>query len=163
MPAGFRPSSENISARSKASHGHHVFHGLEPLYFARLAREIKASVQGLSWRYRLLHGNLMLKFLRSSTRTADLLICLNSQEARYIVENEWADPARVAVTSNPAPSSLLIHRDYRTRATKLLFVGQWLRMKGTHYLVEAFTRLHPPEPGAHALLCRRTSDREMCP
>ncbi len=138
-----------------------VFHGLEPLYFARLAREMKDSVQGLSWRYRLLHGNLMLKFLRSSTRTADLLICLNSQEARYIVENEWADPARVAVTSNPAPSSFFIHRDYRTRATKLLFVGQWLRMKGTHYLVEAFTRLHRQNP-ALTLCCAGTHQIEKC-
>src|SRR5262249_13512095 len=44
-----------------------VFHGLEPLYYSRLKQHAKASGNPLSWRYRFIHGRLMMGLLRSST------------------------------------------------------------------------------------------------
>jgi glycosyltransferase involved in cell wall biosynthesis len=84
--------------------------------------------------------------LRSSTRYADILMCLNSEEARYLLDHDWASRGRVTVLANHAPKAFFIERIYRGRATQLLFVGQWLPMKGTRVLVEAFThlrRIHP--------------------
>lgn len=114
-----------------------MFHGLEPLHFSRLKQETR-----LSLRYRLLHGYLMQWLLRASCRHADLVICLNTDEERYLIQNRWARRDHIAVISNPAPEAFFIERNHAPRATRLLFVGQWLPMKGTRYLVEAFTRLN---------------------
>jgi glycosyltransferase involved in cell wall biosynthesis len=127
-----------------------LFHGLEPLYYARLEKEIR-----LSWRYRLLHGKLMLSLLRSSSHAADMLLCLNSEEACYLLSNQWGTRNRVHVLSNPAPDSFFIERHHRPHAAQLLFVGQWLPMKGVHYLAQAFTRLFERHPDLH-LCCAGT-------
>jgi glycosyltransferase involved in cell wall biosynthesis len=118
-----------------------IFHGLEPLYYQRLQQEIP-----LSRRYRLLHGKLMMTLLRNSSRAADMLFCLNSEEAAYLVANEWGERDRVQTVSNSVPESFFLQRKYRPRATQLLFVGQWLPMKGIAYLVEAFTRVATANP-----------------
>jgi len=52
-------------------------------------------------------------------------------------------------------SELFIRREYPEIATRLLFVGQWLTMKGSRYLVEACTRLHRKYPDVH-LTCAGT-------
>lgn len=127
------------------------FHGLEPIYFARLNEESNRNQQPLSWRYRLISGNLMLKLLRRACRRADMVLCLNTQELRFLVDNAWTEPDRIHMLANPAPPSFFIRREYRERATRLLFVAQWLNMKGTRYLVEAFTEL-----------CRVREDLELC-
>ena len=127
-----------------------IFHGLEPLYYSSLRKEVP-----LSWRYRLLHGGIMSRILRSSCRSADTLVCLNSAEYRYLLENEWTPEDRIAVVTNPAPSDFFIRRDYRLSAKKLLFVGQWLPMKGTRYLVEAYCALRESHPEIE-LICAGT-------
>lgn len=127
-----------------------VFHGLEPLYYQRLEQEVD-----LSWRYRLLHGKLMLALLRNSSRTVDMLFCLNSQESKYLLANGWADRDRVNTIPNPVPETFFLKRKFRPRATRLLFVGQWLPMKGTAYLAEAFTQLADAHPDLH-LCCAGT-------
>jgi len=117
------------------------FHGLEPLYYARLEEEANREHLPLSWRYRFVSGNLMIRLLRHTCRRADMVLCLNSQELRYLVDQGWTESDRVHMLANPAPQSFFISRPHRERARKLLFVGQWLNMKGTRYLVEAFTKL----------------------
>jgi glycosyltransferase involved in cell wall biosynthesis len=99
----------------------------------------------------LIHGGLMPRLLRLSTKSADTVMCLNSEEARYLVEHDWALRERITVLANHAPEGFFIQRNYRNRATQLLFVGQWLPMKGTQILVSAFTRL-----------CRFHSDLRLC-
>lgn len=113
-----------------------AFHGLEPLYYSRLRRHHPPSL-----RYRFLHGAVMHRLLRSACRNADRVLCLNSEEEQYLVLNEWAPRARIATLPHPAPEEFFIRRAYSARALNLLFVGQWLPMKGIQYLVEAFTRL----------------------
>jgi glycosyltransferase involved in cell wall biosynthesis len=122
------------------------FHGLEPLYYARLSEESKREGRPLSWRYRLISGGLMLKLLRRACRRAHLVFCLNTQEQRFLVEREWAAPDRVYLLANPAPPSFFLAREYRQRPRRLLFVGQWLNMKGVRYLAQAFAQLRCKYP-----------------
>jgi glycosyltransferase involved in cell wall biosynthesis len=131
------------------------FHGLEPLYYARLKAEAVREGRPLSWRYRLVSGRIMRNLLRRACRRADLVLCLNSEEVRFLVEQEWAEANRVRLVANPAPLSFFIDRLYGQSVTKLLFVGQWLKMKGTRTLVEAFTQLHRDRPEIQ-LICAGT-------
>ena len=112
------------------------FHGLEPLYYRRQLEEVP-----LSARYRFVNGWLMPKLLRASCRNADAVLCLNSQEADYLAENGWAPKYRISVLSNPSYARLHGPHEYPIRATRLLFVGQWLPMKGAAYLVEAISEI----------------------
>lgn len=135
------------------------FHGLEPLYYARLKAESARGHHPLSWRYRLVSGKLMLALLRRSCRMADIVLCLNTQELRFLVDNSWAESNRVHLLANPAPVSFLFAREYRPRAKRLLFVGQWLSMKGTRDLADAFARLHQLYPDLE-LVCAGTMASE---
>lgn len=112
------------------------FHGLEPLYFSRMRQN-----QSLSLRYRWLHGTIMHRLLRTACRDSDLLFCLNSEEEQYLVLNQWSSRDRIAIMPHPAPDDFFIRRKHRERGLSLLFVGQWLPMKGIEFLVDAFTRL----------------------
>jgi glycosyltransferase involved in cell wall biosynthesis len=131
------------------------FHGLEPLYFSRLDAHLARQKRPLSWRYRFVHGRLMFHLLRRSCRAADMVLCLNSEELRYLVEHQWCERSRVHLVANPAPDSFYLQRQHRERATHLLFVGQWLGMKGTQYLTSAFARLRNEFPHLR-LLCAGT-------
>jgi glycosyltransferase involved in cell wall biosynthesis len=132
-----------------------IFHGLEPLYYSSLKDELK-----LSWRYRLLHGTVMSRLLRSSCRSADTLVCLNSAEYRYLLEHEWNQEDRIAVVPNPAPESFFARRNYDGPARRILFVGQWLPMKGVRYLVQAFRVLQEANPDI-SLVCAGTMTPEQ--
>lgn len=131
------------------------FHGLEPLYFAKQKEEAQRGNQPLSWRYRFVQGKLMTFALRHACRHADRVFCLNKQESHFLTENHWARPGCTRVVANPVPSSFFFERRHRERATRLLFVGQWLGMKGTRYLAEAFRQLRSKHTDLH-LVCAGT-------
>ena len=131
------------------------FHGLESLYYARLKEESDRQYRRLSWRYRLVSGNVMLALLGCTCRLAEMVWCLNTQELRFLVDHRWTAPGQVRLLANPAPESFFISREHRPRATRLLFVGQWLSMKGTRYLADAFVRLHRVHPELE-LMCAGT-------
>ncbi len=134
------------------------FHGLEPLYYSRLRDEAERDGRPLSWRYRLISGGLMLKLLRVACRHADMVLCLNSEEVGFLVDHEWTSRDRVHLVANPAPNSFFGDHEYRDRIRKLLFVGQWLSMKGTQSLVHAFSQLKRSYPDLQ-LVCAGTLTR----
>jgi glycosyltransferase involved in cell wall biosynthesis len=123
-----------------------MFHGLEPLYFHALAREMERASRRLSWRFRMLHTVWLPALLRASCARADRIYCLNQREAAHLAAERWCDPQRVAVVSHAVDPMWFVARDYAPRARRLLFVGQWLPAKGTRYLVEAFARLAAERP-----------------
>jgi glycosyltransferase involved in cell wall biosynthesis len=135
------------------------FHGLEPIYYSRLKNEKARNGEPLSLRYRLIHGTIMPRLLRWSCHLSDLVMCLNSAEASYLVRNRWCTTAKVVIVPNCASSEFLIERQWDHRARRLLFIGQWLDMKGTRYLVEAFTRLARRNPDL-SLWCVGTLSNE---
>jgi len=66
------------------------FHGLEPLYFARLRQESERARRPLSWRYCLVKSQMMFPLLRYSCQRADMILTLNSEELRFLVDHGWA-------------------------------------------------------------------------
>jgi glycosyltransferase involved in cell wall biosynthesis len=122
-----------------------AFHGLEPMYHAELLEESSQS-GGLSWRYRFLQEQLMPRWLRRACRRASLVICLNAAERDYIVGHEWVNAENVATFFHGVPPrSFTRERPPRAPRT-LLFVGQWLPMKGITYLRDAFDELAHRHP-----------------
>lgn len=135
------------------------FHGLEPLYYARLKEQSESEGRLLSLRYRLISGHLMLSLLRLACRRADLVLCHNRQERHFLVGNHWVSSHRVHQVANPVAAEFIVEREHRERAQRLLFVGQWLSMKGIRYLVEAFTLLRRDHPAVE-LCCAGTLAEE---
>ncbi len=117
-----------------------AFHGLEPLYHQAL-REESADAGGLSWRYRLLQEWLMPFMLRSACRNATRVTCLNAIERDELVRRGWVAEDRVDVVFHGVPPGFFLPERSSRQARTLLFVGQWLPMKGVEYLRDAFTDL----------------------
>ena len=117
------------------------FHGLEPIYYAALARELNRQGDPLSARFRLLHGRVVPRLLRFSCRRSDAVFCLNSHEVDYLTAHAWAAPERIYHLANGVEPECFMDRGPAARVRRLLFVGQWLPAKGTRDLVEAFATL----------------------
>lgn len=122
------------------------FHGLEPLYFQALRDEWARQGRTLSSRYRAMYGTLMPALLRATCRASDAVFCLNSAEARYVSDHGWATPDRVHVLPNGVEAESFVERAERPSGQELLFVGQWLPIKGIDYLVAAFAALAASTP-----------------
>jgi glycosyltransferase involved in cell wall biosynthesis len=116
-----------------------TFHGLEPLYHQAVADELARTGERLSTRFSLLHRTIVPRLLKLACRRADAVFCLNTREREFILAEEWSEPSRVVVVPNGVSAELLdIPRSYAPAARRLLFIGQWLRPKGTRYLAAAF-------------------------
>ena len=131
-----------------------AFHGLEPLYHEALREESEQS-GGLSVRYRLLQEQLMPFMLRTACRYATRVTCLNSLEQDYLVRHGWVTPDRVDVVFHGAPPEFYLAERPVRQARTLLFVGQWLPMKGVTYLRDAFTEIAQRHPEVK-LICAGT-------
>ena len=131
-----------------------AFHGLEPLYHEALREEAELS-GGLSWRYRLLQERLMPFMLRTACRHATRVTCLNTLEKDYLVRRGWVGPDRVDIVFHGVPAEFFLSERPARQARKLLFVGQWLPMKGARYLTDAFVELAHRHPDIR-LICAGT-------
>jgi len=132
-----------------------MFHGVETLYHRELREEAAAGGHPLSWRYRLLQEGLMPFLLRIACRTADEVSCLNRAEADFLTARKWT-PARGVRTLAHGVSPGFFAPPRAQRAVRtLLFVGQWLPMKGTRYLRDAAVTLLR-EDSSMRLVCAGT-------
>jgi glycosyltransferase involved in cell wall biosynthesis len=114
-----------------------MFHGVEPLYHRELREESVVEGHPLSWRYRALQEVLMPLMLRTACRTADGVTCLNSAEATFLAARGWVPAGRVRVLAHGVPAEFFVPRRVLRPLRALLFVGQWLPMKGIRYLRDA--------------------------
>jgi len=117
------------------------FHGLEPLYHDALLEESRRAGKPLTLRYRFVQGPFMRRILRRACRNSDLVICLNPSESTYIEQQGWADASRIRVIGHGVQDCFFIAHEYHPVAKRLLFVSQWQPMKGTRYLIQAFSQL----------------------
>jgi glycosyltransferase involved in cell wall biosynthesis len=117
-----------------------AFHGLEPLYHQALRGLVQRN-GGLSWRYRLLQERLMPRFLQRACEDASLVTCLNRQERDEIERRGWAAANRIRVTRHGVGDEFFTTGVRSPGPLRLLFVGQWLEMKGIEALSEAAGRL----------------------
>ena len=117
-----------------------AFHGLEPLYHQALLEEAEQS-GGLSWRYRWLQERVMPFMLRAACQHATRVTCLNSVEQDYLIDQGWVTADRVEVVFHGVPPEFFLQERPPRQARRLLFVGQWLPMKGATYLRDGFVEL----------------------
>ena len=133
-----------------------AFHGLEPLYYDALARELARTGERLSPQFVLFQQVLVGRLLKFAAGAADRVFCLNSQERRFLVAEGWTAEPRIAVLANGVERELFIQRSsYTARGLRFLFTGQWLRAKGIRYLTEAFALICLAHPDAE-LTCAGT-------
>jgi glycosyltransferase involved in cell wall biosynthesis len=122
--------------RSRPAPSVTAFHGLEPLYYDALAAEMRRAGRPLRWRFRLLHGGLMPSLIRASLRRSSAALCLNAAERRFLCERDWCADVRQVV--HGVSDEWFGPRVTAAEAHEILFVGQWLPMKGIRYLTAAF-------------------------
>lgn len=132
-----------------------MFHGLESLYHRELREETVRYGAGLSWRYRLLQEALMPVMLKIACRTASGVACLNQAEAEYLSRRNWVTRASTAVLAHGVPAEFFAATRTPRPIRHLLFVGQWLPMKGIRYLRDAATTLLRDNP-AMRMTCAGT-------
>jgi glycosyltransferase involved in cell wall biosynthesis len=118
-----------------------MFHGVEPLYHGELRTEAIVEGHPLSRRYRALQEWLMPFMLRTACRTADLVTCLNRTEADFLRARRWTPAAGVQTVAHGVPEEFFVAARDDRRLQTLLFVGQWLPMKGIRYLQDAAVTL----------------------
>jgi glycosyltransferase involved in cell wall biosynthesis len=131
-----------------------MFHGVEPLYHRELRAETERAGGRLSWRYRLLQEVFMPLFLTIACRSANAVACLNGAEAAYLKSRRWASDRNLHVLAHGVGENFFIAKRERREMQTLLFVGQWLPMKGIRYLREAASALL--EDGRLRLVCAGT-------
>jgi glycosyltransferase involved in cell wall biosynthesis len=118
-----------------------MFHGLEPLYHRELRQQAEIEGGGLSWRYRLLQELLMPLMLRVACRTATGVACLNRAEADYLSTSHWVVGAPPVVLAHGVGAEFFVTARTPRPIEHVLFVGQWLPMKGIRDLRDAATTL----------------------
>jgi glycosyltransferase involved in cell wall biosynthesis len=116
-----------------------MFHGVEPLYHRELRQEAALEGVRLSRRYRALQELVMPAMLRTACRTATGVACLNQGEADYLAMRNWVGDRGAAVLAHGVPEEFFVAARPPRPIQQLLFVGQWLPMKGIRYLREAMT------------------------
>ena len=118
-----------------------MFHGLEPLYHRELRQQAEIEGGRLSWRYRLLQELLMPLMLRVACRTATGVACLNRAEADYLSTSRWVTGAPPVVLAHGVAAEFFVTARTPRPIEQVLFVGQWLPMKGIRDLRDAATML----------------------
>lgn len=118
-----------------------MFHGLEPLYHRELRQQAEIEGGGLSWRYRLLQELLMPLMLRVACRTATGVACLNRAEADYLLTSHWVTSGPPVVLAHGVAAEFFATARTPRPIEHVLFVGQWLPMKGIRDLRDAATTL----------------------
>jgi glycosyltransferase involved in cell wall biosynthesis len=132
-----------------------AFHGLEPIFHRELLAEAAARGERLSWRYRALQEWLMPLMLGIVCRRAAAVICLNAEEVELVVGRGWARRERVALIPHGVGGTFFAPPRQVAAVRQLLFVGQWIPIKGIRYLVDAVDALMARHPGL-ALVCAGT-------
>jgi glycosyltransferase involved in cell wall biosynthesis len=123
-----------------------MFHGVESLYHRELREEALRTGGGLSWRYRLLQEVLMPVMLKVACRTASGVACLNQAEANHLASKHWVTGSGPAVLAHGVPADFFAASRTPRPIQHVLFVGQWLPMKGIRYLRDAVTTLLRDNP-----------------
>jgi glycosyltransferase involved in cell wall biosynthesis len=93
--------------------------------------------------------------LRTACQHASRVTCLNSVEQDYLIDQGWVTADRVDVVSHGVPPEFFLKERPARQARTLLFVGQWLPMKGATYLRDAFVELAHQHPDIR-LICAGT-------
>ncbi len=119
-----------------------AFHGVDVMYVKALEEELARQNRKLTFRFRLVHAHVLPALCAWSCRRADRVFCLNSAEQSFLLGNRWTTPACLRTMPHCIHlSEFAPKRSKAAHGIHLLTIAQWLPIKGTRYLVEAFTTL----------------------
>ncbi len=117
--------------------------GLEHLNYRRMLDDHQAGLLHKPWSRRIFHPLVRLSQVAAAARAADRLLLLNDADRAFVLERGWKPADAVDIVPHGVSSRFL--RDTApgsgSRGDGILFCGSWTGMKGTSYLVDAFTRL----------------------
>jgi len=117
-------------------------HGVE-----QRAWDLRVEQAAPSLKSRLTYPATELAQANYTLRHADAVVCLSSEDARFVAERLGVPPQRIHRLSNGIDQSLLNVEWKLSADPGLLFIGTWLRRKGTRELVQAFGELRCARPG----------------
>ncbi|MEW6734298.1 MAG: glycosyltransferase family 4 protein [Acidobacteriota bacterium] len=128
-----------------------AFHGLEPLFFQRVAVFAAAQGRKLSLRFRIF-VRLQNWLIKTSCQRSDYLTCLNSEEEQYLASHNYQSPNHIVRCPHWVEEQFFIDRDYQQTPSKILFIGQWLYTKGTRFVVDGFSAVATRYPQLRLML-----------
>lgn len=130
-----------VARRHRHSRVAVTFHGLDILYVLAMEAELRRSGGRQSARFRLLHLHILPRLTRWSCRRADRVFFMNAREREFLLANEWVSPQQLRWMPNSLDAADFVERTGSGSNVQVLTVAQWLPVKGTRYLVEAFAGL----------------------
>ena len=101
---------------------------------------------------RVLHPLTELGQANYSLRHADAVVCLSSDDARYLEHPLGVPAARIHRMHNGVDAELFRANWNVSAEPKLLFVGSWIPRKGTREFVQALRELRRSRPGLRATI-----------
>jgi glycosyltransferase involved in cell wall biosynthesis len=120
--------------------------GLEQLNYRRMLDDAREGLSRKPLIKRLWYPASRLTQVAAGAHLSDRLLLLNDRDREYAVSHGWQQPDRIEVIPHGVSDRFL--RDDpgpdAARGEGLLFCGSWDRVKGTHYLVQAFERMNTP-------------------
>jgi glycosyltransferase involved in cell wall biosynthesis len=116
-------------------------HGVE-----QRAWEICGEQDAPSLKSRLAYPTTQLAQSNYALRHADAVVCLSSEDARFVADRLGVPWQRIHRLSNGVDRQLLDVEWIPASDPGLLYVGSWLRRKGTRELARAFSELRQTHP-----------------
>ncbi len=148
-----------ITRRKKIFKTATTFHGVEELFFRAMVEEGNHSGHPVSLRFRIFYCYFLVQMIKFSCKHSDKIFCLNRREKKFLEDAEYQTPDNISIRPNDIQSDFFIQRTYNPAAKTLLFVGQWLPMKGTRYLIDAFKQLSEIHPQLKLILAGTLKSR----
>lgn len=121
-------------------------HGLEHIEHEEYLQEAQQGNLKLSWKYGLYRGSIRLWEVASSMRNSDLVLLLNSCDAKYVIENLKVKRERVAIVPNGIADGFL-NLPFESLPTtdnsviRIAQIGTYIPRKGIYYSVPALNKI----------------------
>ena len=117
-------------------------HGLEHLNYQRMLDDCAAGLTSKPWTRRVWYPVSRLTQVALAARLADRLIVLNETDRTFAVGRGWQPEDRIDLIPHGVSDTYMNSERARSRrGGGALFCGSWDIVKGTPYIVEAFTAL----------------------
>lgn len=112
--------------------------GLEHMWYESL---INAG-ENFSWKGKLIWGNVNLKLVEISLKTADHILAVNNTEKDFLINQLLIPKSKITILYRALPDYFLNLPKHQINSEfKILYVSTWLNRKGVKYLVEALEKL----------------------
>lgn len=113
--------------------------GLEHMWYDSLV----ASGEKFSWKGKLIWGNLNLRLVEISLKTANHILAVNHTEKDFLINKLCIPESKISIIYRALPDYFRHLPPHNKPAQfSILYVSTWLNRKGVKYLVEALEKLN---------------------